>query len=434
MSRNIIDFALLGFLVLVIYVRNDNLVSFFNSILGRFLLILFIISLSLKDTLWGLLGLLLLVVFRESYVEGFQNIDSSTSISKDKDVSTSQIDSLIDPKDIPSNGSVTIKDIKNRTFTETVSKTLFNPPDVTPSEWRKDNCSKDNKPMFNNKEITNYIEIPTLFSNFSFIDQPCNPCDISCNFKITSSRDAVSASENIRAKSSNQTIVGPSRDGNASQIQVKPIDGTTAGSGSVTPITPLPIPTPDSSKITPAPTPSSQPTDMDKLKAECDYKDSSKCIFNEFIKQGDQCVLPGSSQTYNAPALANYDSNTFIGWLKSLFNRNLLGSNSNNYEAKVVSDYINKCKSVPGYDYLNNLNLPNPTPPPGNVVANLPNCVVSGVTVPGWKQVPDGNCIAPPGQKCCNPFTYQGQSVCQANFQSYDANSINDWIQGCIRQ
>ena len=437
MNRNIIDFVLLAILILVIYIRNDTLVSFFNSILGRFILILLIISLSLRDTLWGLLALLLLIIFRESYVEGMQNI-SQTSSSTTTDESP-EIESLIDPKDIPANGSVTIKDVKNRTFTETVSKTLINPKDVTPSEWRKENCSKDNKPMFNNKEVS-FLEIPDLFSNFSFVDQPCNPCDISCNFKISSAAEAVSVSENIRSKPSNQTIVGPSRDGNGTKAspQTTPTDGTSAGSGSVQPITPIPMPTPspptpDSSKITPAPTPGSQTTDMEQLKQACDYKDSSKCIFESYVKQGDNCVIPGSPQSYNAPALANYNTTTFVQWLQGLFNRNQPGTNDTNYEANEVYNYWNKCKSVPGNEYLNQLNLNKPNPPAATLMDSLPNCVVSGVTVPGWKQLPDGNCIAPKGQKCCNEFTYKGQPVCQANFQTYDVNAINGWISGCIQ-
>lgn len=434
MNRNIIDFALLAFLILIIYIRNDTLVSFFNSILGRFILIIFIISLSLKDTLWGLLGLLLLVVFRESYVEGLQNIQSSNVISTNDSDNNNKIDSLIDPKDIPSNGTVTIKDIKNRTFTETVSKTLFNPPDVTPSEWRRENCSNDNKVMLNNKEVTNYIQIPDLFSNFSFVDQPCNPCDISCNFKISSARDAVTVSETIRSKPSNQTNIDQSRDGNSSQKQSLRTDGTTAGSGQITPVTPTPVVTPDSSKLPPSPVPSSEPAQIDKLVGQCDYKNNTKCIFSDFVKQGDKCVLPGSQQSYNPSELANYDTNTFVGWLKSLFNRNQIGTNDNNYEAKLVYDYVNKCKTVPGYDYLDKLNLSKPSPPAANVVTTLPDCVVSGVTVPGWKQLPNGNCVAPMGQKCCNPFTYEGQPVCQANFNNYDVNSINDWINGCIKK
>ena len=437
MNRNIINFTLLGILILVIYVRNANLVSFFNTILGRLLLILFIIILSIRDTLWGLLGLLLLIVFRESYVEGLETIQvkqtsSSTSSSNDN----INLDPLIDPKDVPPNGSVSIKDVRNTTFTETVSKMLSKPKDVTPDNWRKEHCSKDNKPIQNNNIITNYKEIPNLFSNFSFVDQDCNPCDSSCNFKITSSKDAVAVSEKVRSQPSNQTIVGPSRDGNASTTPVVtiPSDGTKAGSGAVVP--PAPLPVSDTSKTTPANVPGTQPqTDLNKLKQACDYRDTSKCIFDGFVKQGDSCVLQGSSLDYNAPALANYDTNTFVNWLQSLFNRNKPGTNPDNSEANTVYNYWNKCKATPGYEYLNQLNLQKPSLSiPANKMQSLPDCVVNNITIPGWKKLPDGTCIAPAGQKCCNVTTYEGQPACSANFSGYDPYWTNQWINGCIQK
>ena len=64
---------------------------------------------------------------------------------------------------------------------------------------------------------------------------------------------------------------------------------------------------------------------------------------------------------------------------------------------------------------------------------NLQPCVISGVTVAGWKQIPGKQeCIAPLGQKCCNQYTYDGKSVCQANFNGYSAAGIADWAKSCL--
>jgi len=408
MNRTIIDFSLLIILILIIYFRNNTLVSFFNSVLGRLILIILIIILSLRDTLWGLLALILLVVFRESYVEeGMENMNNSNESSLQENTQESlNIEPLIDPKDVPSNGTVSIKDVRNTIFTETVSKVLTEPHDITPNEWRKENCSSDNKPIYNNKEISNQ-EVPNLFKNFAYVDEVCNPCDMKCNFKITSSKDVVEVSEKIRPKSSNENIIGPSRDGNAT---AKP--------------TQTPAPAPE-------PTPQISP---EELKKSCDYKDSSKCIFSDYTKEGDNCLLKGSSQTYNASALAGYDNSTFVGWLQGLFKRNLPGTTKTNDEANIVYNYWNKCKSIPGFEYLNQLNLVKPKPPSENVMDNLPDCVVNGINIKGWKQKPDGVCIAPQGQKCCNISKYQDKEVCEADFTGYDTYWTNQWISSCIQK
>jgi hypothetical protein len=61
-------------------------------------------------------------------------------------------------------------------------------------------------------------------------------------------------------------------------------------------------------------------------------------------------------------------------------------------------------------------------------------CVQSNVTVPGWSAEPNnpGYCIAPIGQKCCNPYTYNGKSVCAAGFGGYDEKAMKEWKAGCI--
>ena len=76
--------------------------------------------------------------------------------------------------------------------------------------------------------------------------------------------------------------------------------------------------------------------------------------------------------------------------------------------------------------------LPSSTSP----TANLPPCVYSGVTVPGWSADPSlsGSCVAPLGQKCCNTYMLNGQPVCEVGFgaDNYDEAAMNSWISACI--
>jgi len=76
--------------------------------------------------------------------------------------------------------------------------------------------------------------------------------------------------------------------------------------------------------------------------------------------------------------------------------------------------------------------LPNSTSP----TANLPQCEVSGVIVPGWSAKPNDStsCVAPLGQKCCPTPTsmVNGTPMCVAGFNNYDKSAMNSWIASCI--
>jgi len=72
---------------------------------------------------------------------------------------------------------------------------------------------------------------------------------------------------------------------------------------------------------------------------------------------------------------------------------------------------------------------------------NLSTCTASGISIPGWKLLPDssGNCIAkkPQPKICCdNDYTYNNTNVCKTNFGESDyngnINAINFWISNCI--
>ena len=88
--------------------------------------------------------------------------------------------------------------------------------------------------------------------------------------------------------------------------------------------------------------------------------------------------------------------------------------------------------------------LPAPAPAPvaptvapeRGIGTNLQPCIHSGVNVPGWSALPNdlGTCIAPSGQKCCNPSTYNGQPVCRVDFarSKYDETAMKGWVGGCI--
>ena len=86
--------------------------------------------------------------------------------------------------------------------------------------------------------------------------------------------------------------------------------------------------------------------------SKCDRTDKSYCILPDYTTNG--------SGTCNAPTYAqesysdiySFDNNQFIGWLDKLYDRNA-GTDPNKTERNNVLSYVNRCKSISGYEYLN---------------------------------------------------------------------------------
>ena len=111
-------------------------------------------------------------------------------------------------------------------------------------------------------------------------------------------------------------------------------------------LTPVPAPTPTPTPV-PAPTPTPTPVPVD----DCNYKNQNICVLPGYKLSGELCNN-GNGNPYNVKALANnYTQQQFIDWLQSLYNRDA-GVQGVNNERKAVLEYLNKCKSKPGYEWL----------------------------------------------------------------------------------
>lgn len=90
---------------------------------------------------------------------------------------------------------------------------------------------------------------------------------------------------------------------------------------------------------------------------KCDWKDTSYCIFKDYTKNGDTCMAPSSTgynYNYSVPGLYSYDQKALEGWLKALYERDG-GSDKTKSERANVADYVDRCKSETGYEFLKNL-------------------------------------------------------------------------------
>jgi len=173
-----LDLFILGVILVVSYVRPCWLISFFNTTLGRAVLILAIIGLASIDTLWAIFGIILLVSFREGLTEGLTSMETDKSIS----VEETQVD---------------IQPAKKVTVDKTV---------LSNQDWKKAHC-KDNKVMLDGDEVA-ISDIKNKFPDLEFLKGECNPCLSNCQFKLTTAGARVDAEEQLRAKAANKMPTG----------------------------------------------------------------------------------------------------------------------------------------------------------------------------------------------------------------------------------
>jgi hypothetical protein len=90
---------------------------------------------------------------------------------------------------------------------------------------------------------------------------------------------------------------------------------------------------------------------------KCNWKDTNQCVFKDYTMGGGVCWVPNQTNpAYSVFGLATYEPWQFAGWLQALYNRNW-GNDPAKGEAANVYQYWKTCKSVPGYEFLKNLNF-----------------------------------------------------------------------------
>ena len=174
-----LDIAIILVVFLIAYTRPCAMARFFNTLVGRFILLAAIVLLSTANTLWGILGVLILVSFRENMTEGMENMDDDKKKSDDK------------KKD----------DKKNDEDSDDDSDDEEEQKDIKPEDWRKENCKAD-KVMLNGS-VVDMDEFSKKFPNVSFLEDKCNPCMSDCKIKVTAAAARLDAEDKVRSKSSN---------------------------------------------------------------------------------------------------------------------------------------------------------------------------------------------------------------------------------------
>ena len=96
----------------------------------------------------------------------------------------------------------------------------------------------------------------------------------------------------------------------------------------------------------------------------CNWKSANRCIFKDYTyNQGSDSCASNDGLTYSVGTLNNYNEDDLNNWLKTLYNRDM-GVNKLASEAINVNEYVERCKDVDGYEFLNRVEAPKPYIPP----------------------------------------------------------------------
>lgn len=178
--NTIVEVVLVGCLVLVLLANSSILVSFSNSLIGKFILIAFVVLAALHNKVSGLIAVLIFVSISNTYQEGFE---SNENTSKESEQGP-------EVEDIPDG-------------------------DVEPSSdemgFRTKHCKKGILVDKDGTEVGEE-EVAVLYPNLNFDSDKCNnPCDENCGFSISTTSDQIGIETQIRSQSSNKIQVNPNQ-------------------------------------------------------------------------------------------------------------------------------------------------------------------------------------------------------------------------------
>ena len=208
--KDIINIVLLAFVIISILCQPLFLVHGMNTFLGKMITLIVIIGATMYHTMSGLLLALLFICFRMIHVEGMENKKESDKEKKgdkksheDDDENDDEVDKEDDNKESDEESDDDDEDDEDD---EEKSESKHPSIDKILTVFRKKNC-KDGMLIDSDGNKINMKDIKKHFPDISFTGEKCNPCDSSCEFQITSSKERIMNEENMRPKPSNELPV-----------------------------------------------------------------------------------------------------------------------------------------------------------------------------------------------------------------------------------
>ena len=178
---------------------------------------------------------------------------------------------------------------------------------------------------------------------------------------------------------------------------------------------------------------------VDKYKnlATCNWKSANRCIFNsyKYNQSTNQCET-NEGLSYDVSRINSYDENSLTQWLNQLYKEDR-GVNKLDSEAMNVHNYVDRCKDIDGYEFLNGVNSPIPYVPStkqGDVRGRYVRISINNRDVyQNWLQLAEVQVISnnrniAQGKSTSSSGNYPGSSNSKAN----DGNNDGNWNAGSV--
>ena len=218
-----VEYTLLLALVIVMYLNPRVLGKFSNSILGKIILVIGVVTLTHYNTIAGLLGALIVIVLFQTVHEGLSQKDSPDQSDDEDEEEEEHV------LDTPKSKAVEGLKQKNTAMQsdeeeERADKRIMMPlPQYREGvenknrkkSFLKKHC-KENKLVDTEGNLVSLEDIGKKYPNLSFTGDPCDPCDSECKFDISdlegekvsenfsfTKDDRLKTEERLRAKDSN---------------------------------------------------------------------------------------------------------------------------------------------------------------------------------------------------------------------------------------
>lgn len=174
--------------------------NLYNSILGKLLAVIIVMILTSINIIIGVFSALLVMFLYDNLIEGMENKDdkSKPDVTK-KSNEGDKHDKIMDAHE-------KINEVKEKHADDKEKMPEIN--DAVAS-FKKNHCL-NGKLVKNNMEEIKLSDIQSYFPQISFgleHNSVCNPCEPSCNFKMTSYDERITVEEKLRPKDTNSVSV-----------------------------------------------------------------------------------------------------------------------------------------------------------------------------------------------------------------------------------
>lgn len=183
--QTIVELVLVFVLVIVVLANSQSVSKFFNSLLGKIILLIGVICISRHSKMAALISVLIYIcLVNTSYnLEGFDNNTSKSTETQDED-----------------------SDVKDDTIPT---------GDISPTDdemnFRKNHCKNGILVDGDGKKVE-HEEIGVKYPNLNFDSDKCsNPCDENCAFTISTTSDQIGVEEQLKPQSSSKLPVNPNQ-------------------------------------------------------------------------------------------------------------------------------------------------------------------------------------------------------------------------------